>query len=92
MRIITRPAVQAHPFPDRITYPVGPFPPELTVGNPASEPEIIYDYHSALNEDGSDFLPGSTAQNNYKPPRYLRCSVCDVRVLEEETPYHVCEE
>lgn len=92
MRIISRQAVQAHPVPDRITEPKGPFPPELTVGNPMSEPDIIYEYPTALAEDGSDFLPGATAQNNYNPPRYLRCSECHMRVLETETDNHVCAE
>lgn len=92
MRIINKQAIQAHPVPDRVTSPQGPFPPELTVGHPLSEPEIIYEYQEAYAEDGSEFLPGATAQNNYKPPRYLRCSLCHVRVLESETEYHVCEE
>ena len=92
MRITTKQAVQAHPVPTRVTAPQGPFPPELTVGNPLSEPEIVYDYHPAIAEDGSDFLPGATAQNNYRPTRYLRCSLCSARVPETETEYHVCEE
>lgn len=92
MRIISKQAIQAHPVPDRVTTPQGPFPPELTVGHPLSEPEIIYEYQEAYAEDGSDFLLGATAQNNYKPPRYLRCSLCHVRVLDSETEYHVCEE
>jgi hypothetical protein len=92
MRITTKQAVQAHPVPNRVTAPHGPFPPELTVGNPLSEPEIVYDYQPAISEDGSDFLPGATAQNNYRPPRYLRCSLCSARVLDKETEYHVCEE
>ena len=92
MRIISRQAVQAHPVPDRVTSPQGPFPPELTVGHPLSEPDIIYEYQEALAEDGSEFLPGATAQNEYRPPRYLRCSLCYIKVLESETEYHVCEE
>lgn len=92
MRIVTKQAVQAHPVPNRVIAPQGPFPPELTVGHPLAEPEIVYEYQSAIAEDGSDFLPGATAQNNYKPPRYLRCSVCSARVLETKTQYHVCEE
>jgi hypothetical protein len=92
MRIINRQAVQAHPFPTRLTSPQGPFPPELTVGHPLSEPEIVYEYPEAYAQDGSEYLPGSTAQNNYKPPRYLRCSVCHTRVLDSETEDHVCEE
>ena len=92
MRIINKQAIQAHPVPDRITSPQGPFPPELTVGHPLSEPEIIYDYQEAYAEDGSEYLPGATVQNNFKPPRYLRCALCSARVLESETDDHICEE
>ena len=92
MRIISKQAIQAHPVPTRLTQPQGPFPPELTVGHPLSEPEIVYEYPEAYAEDGSDFLPGATAQNEFKPPRYLRCSLCSARVLESETQHHVCEE
>lgn len=92
MRIVTRQAVQAHPVPDRVTAPNGPFPPELTVGHPLAEPEIVYEYDSAYAEDGSEYLPGATAQNNYRPPRYLRCALCSMRVLDTETADHVCED
>jgi hypothetical protein len=92
MRIINKQAIQVHPVPDRVTSPQGPFPPELTLGNPLSEPDIIYEYEEAYAEDGSEFLPGATAQNNYKPLRYLRCSVCSARVIETETEAHICEE
>lgn len=57
-----------------------------------AEPEMVYEYEQAVAEDGSDYLPGATAQNNYKPPRYLRCSLCSMRVLDTETEYHICEE
>ena len=87
MKIINRQAVQAHPFPDKVTAPRGPFSPEVL-----AEPKIIYDYDSAYSEDGGDFAQGSTVQNNYNPPKYLRCSVCLVRVLETETTAHICED
>ena len=75
MRIISKQAIQAHPVPDKITTPQGPFPPELTVGHPMSEPEIIYDYQEAYSEDGSDYLPGATAQNNLKLAGILQCQM-----------------
>lgn len=87
MKIINHKAIQVHAFPDRVTNPQGPFSRELL-----AEPEIIYDYDPAYGEDGSDFLPGATAQNNFTPLKYLRCSVCLTRVLETETVNHVCEE
>ena len=87
MRVIKKQAVQVHPTPKSATNPKGPFPIELF-----DEPDIIFDYEPQSNEDGSNFPLGATAQNNFNPPRYLRCSVCLVRVLETETQDHVCEE
>ena len=86
MRITRKQAVQVHPVPDRVTDPVGPFPAHLF-----REPEIVVDYRPHLSEDGSEYPLGATAQNNYQPPKYLRCAVCFVRVLETETENHVCE-
>lgn len=87
MKIVKHQAIQIHPVPSKLTAPHGPFSRELL-----AEPEIIYDYDSAYSEDGSDFLPGATVQNYFKPLKYLRCSVCLIRVLETETANHVCEE
>jgi hypothetical protein len=86
MRIIKHRAIQAHPFPDKVTDPQGPFSRELL-----AEPEIVYEYDPAYGEDGSDFLPGATVQNNFKPLKYLTCIVCRARVLETETDNHICE-
>lgn len=77
-------AVQAHPVPDKVMLPQGPFSRELL-----AEPEIVTDYEPAFQ---NDYLPGATAQNNFTPPKYLRCAVCFARVLEQDTPNHVCEE
>jgi hypothetical protein len=87
MRVTKRNAIQVHPVPATMVSPKGPFPRELF-----DEPDIVVDYESADNEDGSDFPLGATSQNDFKPIRYLRCSVCLVRVLETETQDHVCEE
>jgi hypothetical protein len=87
MRVTKRNAVQVHPVPKTMVSPKGPFPRELF-----DEPDIVVDYESSDNEDGSDFPLGATSQNDFKPVRYLRCSVCLVRVLETETQDHVCEE
>lgn len=86
MRVTRKAAVQVHPVPDRIMDPIGPFPQELF-----REPEIVDNYLPQYNEDGSDFLPGSTAQNNFKPIKILRCGTCLARVPETETALHVCE-
>lgn len=77
-------AIQVHPVPNKVTQPQGPFPREMF-----REPEIII-AKPHINEDGSEFALGATAQNNYKPPRWLRCGSCYVRVLETETGEHVC--
>lgn len=74
-------AVQTHPVPDKVTAPQGPFPREMF-----DEPEIIADYISTEDE----FEPGATAQNNFKPDKYLRCGNCLVRVKETETQDHIC--
>jgi len=85
--LITRiQATQVHPVPESVQYPNGPFSQELL-----REPEIIT-VSPAYNEDGSDFELGATVQNNFNPPKYLRCSSCLARVLETETSTHVCEE
>jgi hypothetical protein len=78
---------QGHPVPTTVTRPRGPFPPELF-----RDPEVIYDYEQAYAEDGSDFEPGSTAQNNFEAPVWLRCYDCHARVREDETEYHECED
>ena len=80
-------AKQAHPVPNKVTNPTGPFPRELF-----KESKIVDDYHPALNEDGMDFEYGATAQNNFKPPHYLRCKSCLTRVIEEDAHLHKCDE
>lgn len=86
MRVTRKPAIQVHPVPSSVQAPRGPFPPELF-----REPEIITDYFSENSEDGSNLPLGATAQNNFKPERWLRCSVCLSRVLSTETEKHVCD-
>jgi hypothetical protein len=85
MRITRKAAVQVHPVPDHIVDPVGPFPSSLF-----KEPEIVDNYAPQYSEDGSDFQLGSTAQNNFKPVKTLRCGSCLARVPENETSEHVC--
>jgi len=86
VRVTRHQAKQVHPVPDRMIEPRGPFPRELF-----DEPTIVYDT-PAFNEDGLDFPLGATVQNNYSPPKYLRCGVCLSRVLETDTDKHICEE
>ena len=69
---------QVHPVPDKITNPRGPFPLELF-----DEPEIVV----APSEDAQY---GATAQNDFKPKKFLRCSLCFLRVAEDQTESHEC--
>lgn len=87
MRISKKQAVQVHPVPQRAMDPKGPFPRELF-----DEPEIVYNYESEYAEDGANFPLGATAQNEFKPPKYLRCALCLARVMETETENHTCED
>ena len=84
MKITRVKAIQAHPVPEK---PRGPFPASLF-----KEPEIVYDYESEQDEGGSNFPLGATAQNNFKPPHYLRCKSCLTRVIEEDAHLHKCDE
>jgi hypothetical protein len=93
-------AKQTHPVPKHGMAPQGPFPPEMQGYDEATnrfahilaEPKLVYDYQAAESDDGSDFELGTTAQNNYRPIRWLRCGTCLERVREDETQFHVCEE
>lgn len=62
MKITRVKAVQAHPVPDKVHSPRGPFPRHLF-----REPEIVNDYSPEDDETGSSFPLGATAQNNFKP-------------------------
>lgn len=84
--IVRHQAKQPHAVPSKIYYPSNIFSKETL-----REPDIVVN-NPAYSEDGSDFLLGATVQNNYQPPKYLRCSECFTRVLESETELHVCEE
>lgn len=78
-RVERKQAVQTHPVPKKVTQPQGPFPAEMF-----AEPEII------SIPEVSEFEPGATVQNNFKPEKYLRCARCLVRVRESETEDHIC--
>jgi hypothetical protein len=54
------------------------------------DPEMVYDYEEAYPDNGDDFELGATAQNNFTPPRWLRCFDCDERVRENEVDDHDC--
>ena len=87
MRVIRHQAVQVHPVPSTIVDAKGPFPRELF-----KEPDVVTDYEPAIDEDGSSSPIGATAQNNFNPPKYMRCARCFARVVASETKNHICEE
>jgi hypothetical protein len=85
MKIVRVNAIQAHPVPDRVHAPRGPFPQELF-----REPEIVTEYVSESDETGNNFELGATAQNNFKPEKILRCRSCHEKVLYSQTSSHSC--
>lgn len=87
MKTIRSKAVQVHPLPSSVSSPRGPFPDELF-----REPKIIKDYDPEFPEDGSNFGPGATAQNNFASIQYVYCVACGERVLETKTGNHACKE
>lgn len=78
MRVIRRPAVQGHAIPTTAHRPNGPFPPELLAPNEVVQVEV----------DEPD--PWANAQNNYTPPRWLRCRGCGEIMPEDDSQTHVC--
>lgn len=80
MKITKIDAVQVHPVPNGIRRPRGPFPRELF-----ADPEIV-----TVEDYVDDEVLGDTAQNNFKPTKYLYCSVCYERVKSTDTETHIC--
>lgn len=79
-------AKQGHPVPASVIAPSGPFPRELF-----KEPHIVDDYEPAMNPDGINIPLGATAQNDFKPIKWVYCSSCYERVKAAETENHTCE-
>lgn len=82
MKIIKIEAVQAHPVPSTVRRPRGPFPQELFASPQAITTEDYVD----------EEVLGDTAQNKFKPTKYLYCSLCYERVKSTETETHICPE
>ena len=81
-RIVTK---QAHPVPDRVTQPKGPFPPEVL-----AEPQILKDYLRQSDSGGEELPVEGTAQNNFKATRWFRCNDCAMTVSEAQLETHTC--
>jgi hypothetical protein len=78
MRIIRRPAVQGHAVPVTAYTHRPPFAPEILAGNPVEGVPL------------PDDDPRLNAQNNYLPPRMMRCTYCETVMSEDETDDHRC--
>ena len=83
-RIITK---QGHPVPATAHHPRGPFPPELFENSP-----IVTDYIPQPDSGGDEIPIGGTAQNNFQAPRWFRCKVCEIIMLETDVSTHTCSE
>lgn len=79
MRVLRRHAVQGHAVPSTAHAPQGPFPAEiLAVSQPVVEEEALPD-------------PRANAQNLYRSPSLVRCTLCGDTMTEDVTGSHVCE-
>lgn len=78
MRLIRRQAVQGHAVPTTAHRPNGPFPNEILAPNRVVQVE----------EEAID--PLATAQNFYRSPSMVRCTLCGEIMTEDLTDQHSC--
>lgn len=79
MRVIRRPAIQGHAIPETAHRPKGPFPPEILA------PNVV------VTEAEEEIDPRANAQNLYRSPSLVRCTLCGDIMTEDVTDSHVCE-
>lgn len=79
MRIVRRQAVQGHAVPATAHRPQGPFPAEILA------PNVV------VTEDEEQPDPRANAQNFYRSPSMVRCTLCGDVMTEDVTDSHVCE-
>lgn len=80
MRVIRRPAVQGHAIPQTAHQPHGPFPAEILA------PNVV------VTEAEEEVDPRANAQNLYRSPSLVRCTLCGEIMTEDVTDSHVCED
>lgn len=80
MRVIRRPAVQGHAIPQTAHNPQGPFPAEILA------PTVV------VTEAEEEIDPRANAQNFYRSPSLVRCTLCGEIMTEDVTDSHVCED
>jgi len=83
--IRTYQAEQAHAVPAQSYMRAGLFDPALTHRErPVSLEEPVDEMGMPLP------APGATAQNSYRPERYLQCNLCGEIMPEADTATHTC--
>lgn len=65
----------------------GPFPRDIF-----SHPPVVTDYEKISGNGGPEIPFGSTAQNNYKPLKWVRCKNCSEVIKESNISIHSCPE
>jgi hypothetical protein len=65
----------------------GPFPRELF-----SHPPVNTEYEQVSGNGGPEVPWGSTAQNNFKPYRWFKCTECRETIKEPDLESHICRD
>lgn len=78
---------QGHPVPKTAIGAQGPFPRELYMSMP-----VVVDYDRISGNGGPEVPFGSTAQNEFKPLRWVRCTECMKVFKEQDADNHTCDE
>lgn len=78
MRVVRRMAVQGHEIPATAHRPQGPFPSEILA------PTVV------VTEEEEKIDPRANAQNFYRSPSMVRCTLCGDVMTDDVTDSHVC--
>lgn len=84
-RIQRIPTKQGHPIPHTAMPTQGPFPRELYMSLP-----VITEYEGISGNGGPEVPFGSTAQNDFRPLKWVRCTECLEVLKEDQTSSHEC--
>lgn len=63
----------------------GPFPRDIY-----THPPVVTEYEQISGNGGPEIPYGSTAQNNYKPLKWVRCKKCSEVIKQSDIQYHTC--
>jgi len=78
MRVVRRAAVQGHAIPSTAHRPNGPFPAEILAPN------------QVVTEEEEKIDPRANAQNLYRSPSMVRCTLCGDVMTDDMTDGHRC--